>query len=113
MGLPIIATKVSGNVDAIKDGYNGLLVDSKSSDALAEKIELLLSDRSLARKLGKNARKMIEENYSFDYISDQYIKVYNKLLQNDSERLEDYSYSFYSLWDFAFMVNTFIISRWW
>jgi glycosyltransferase involved in cell wall biosynthesis len=47
----------------IRDGANGLLVDFFDSDALVDKMCLLLEDRALAVRLGTAARAMAVERY--------------------------------------------------
>lgn len=76
-GLPVVATKVEGNMDLIINNKNGLLVPPKCPKKLAEAIIKLINDRSLQNKLGLNARKYIESNYDWDVITDKFLKIYN------------------------------------
>ncbi|MCO6432676.1 glycosyltransferase family 4 protein [Nitrosomonas nitrosa] len=63
VGLPIVATDNGGQVDLIKDGENGLLVEPKNSKKLAGAIKQIYSNGRLAAKMGeKNIRKA--EQYS-------------------------------------------------
>lgn len=78
-GLPVIATAVSGNLDVITHGKNGILVPPKSPEKIAEAISLLLDDEQMRKKLGENARKTIEENYTWDIISNNFLTYYNSL----------------------------------
>jgi len=78
-GLPVIATAVSGNLDVITHGKNGLLVPPKSPEKIAEAISLLLDDEQMRNNLGKNARKTIEEQYTWDIISNKFLTHYNSL----------------------------------
>lgn len=52
MGKPIVATAVSGNVEAIEDGKNGLLVPAANPDELAKKVAGLLKDPEQGKALG-------------------------------------------------------------
>jgi glycosyltransferase involved in cell wall biosynthesis len=79
-GLPVIATAVSGNLDVITHGKNGILVPPKSPEKIAEAISSLLDDEQLRKNLGENARKTIEENYTWDIISNNYLKYYKTLI---------------------------------
>ena len=56
-GLPVIASRVGGLTEQIKDGVNGLLVPPGDSDALAEAIQRLSSDSDLRMTLLKNAKE--------------------------------------------------------
>lgn len=61
-GLPIIATDVGGVRDIIKGLENGLLVSSKSSDAIAQAVTMLLEDRELSRRLVSNGYGFVREH---------------------------------------------------
>ncbi len=80
-GLPVIATAVSGNLDVITHGKNGILVPPKSPEKIAEAISLLLEDEQIRKKLGENARKTIEEKYTWDILSNNYLKYYTSLIR--------------------------------
>lgn len=79
-GLPVIATAVSGNLDVITSGKNGLLVPPHAPEKLADAMSALLKDEHLRKTLGENARKTIEDCYTWDIISDKFLTQYNSLL---------------------------------
>jgi len=54
-GLPVIGSKISGIPDVVVDEYNGLLVEPKDVQGLADAIIRVLSDESLRRKLSRGA----------------------------------------------------------
>ncbi|MEK6647370.1 MAG: glycosyltransferase family 4 protein [Candidatus Firestonebacteria bacterium] len=62
-GLPVVATKVDGASEVIKDGETGFLVEPKDYKGLAQKICLLLSDESLRIAMGNKARLRIDESF--------------------------------------------------
>ena len=64
MGKPIIATNVS-DLPEILDGC-GLIIEPKNTKQLAEKIEYLLDNEDVAKKLGKKARGKCIRKYSWD-----------------------------------------------
>lgn len=78
-GIPIVASKIGGISDAVKDGENGLLVPSRDSNTLAEAIIYLLENKDVREKMGKNGRKKIED-YSWKRIADMTEKVYLSLM---------------------------------
>ncbi len=49
-----LGTRIHGLTDAIRENETGLLVQPENADELAEKMVLLLKDRALREKLGKN-----------------------------------------------------------
>lgn len=60
-GLPIISTNVGGIPEVIKNDENGLIAPPKNSLALAKRINYLLKNQSLAKKLGKENLKLIKD----------------------------------------------------
>ena len=76
-GLPILATKVGGVEDYLRDGYNGFFI-TRDSDDIVEKVNMVLSDESLRRSLGENARKTAEK-LDWSKIADEYIEVCKSL----------------------------------
>lgn len=63
LGKPVIASKVGGLREMIKDGKNGLLVEPGNSQMIAEKLRLLLKDKGLKNNLGKAARETVFSEY--------------------------------------------------
>jgi glycosyltransferase involved in cell wall biosynthesis len=58
-GLPVLATPVGAIADVVEDGQHGILVPPGDSDALAEAITRLASDRELRERLGAAARERV------------------------------------------------------
>jgi glycosyltransferase involved in cell wall biosynthesis len=58
-GVPIVATSVGGIPDVLTDGKNGLLVESRRADKLAEAINKLLDKEALRKLLVKNGLETI------------------------------------------------------
>ena len=81
-GIPVIVSDVGGLMEATKPKYSSLVFKKKDENDLAEKIEKLLYDSELRERMGKNARKFIEENYNyidnFNYIDSIYINLLNR-----------------------------------
>jgi glycogen(starch) synthase len=59
-GRPVVATRVGGITDLVRDGENGLLVPPRDPSALADAIVRVLSDRGLAERLAAAARPGVE-----------------------------------------------------
>jgi glycosyltransferase involved in cell wall biosynthesis len=76
---PVIAFDIPSMKEIILDGYNGLLVRSFDVEALAEKIESLLSDEKLRLRLGKNACEYIKKKHSWETKIQEYLHIYNSL----------------------------------
>ena len=79
-GLPVVATNIGSNADIISSGFNGFLVPPKCPEAMASVILDLLDNYSLRKKVGKEARRTIEENYTWDRITDKVLNCYKSIL---------------------------------
>lgn len=72
-GLPIIATNVGGLPDIIKNNKNGLLIEPKNPQMLADKIKLLLTDQDLYQRIKNNTH--IDQN-NFSKFIEQTVSLY-------------------------------------
>jgi glycosyltransferase involved in cell wall biosynthesis len=63
MQLPVISTRSRGIPEIVEDGVSGILVPARNERALAEAIIRLADDKELRSRLGKNARKRVEERF--------------------------------------------------
>ena len=81
-GLPVIATAVSGNLDVISPGKNGILIPPKSPRKMADAILMLLDDNKTRKELGRNARKTIQDCFTWNIISEKFLKYYNSLFED-------------------------------
>lgn len=63
-GKPVIATRHRGCEDAVIEGQNGYLVNVKDTHQLAEKIDIILSNRDLASTMGSAGRLRAKECFS-------------------------------------------------
>lgn len=61
-GLPVVAGRAGGAVDAVLDGETGLLVDAGEPDAVADAILRLLRDAALAEAMGARGRRHAERH---------------------------------------------------
>ena len=77
-GLPIIATAESGASDLI-DG-NGYLVDSRSVDSIAERIQHLFYHPSTQEQLGARSLALSQGKYSWKDYTDRAIKIYQSII---------------------------------
>ena len=79
-GLPIVASRVGGIPDLIKDGQNGLLVPPADGSALAKAISALLADKKNRNRMGKAGKKMCR-TYSAEAMVEQVDDLYRELLK--------------------------------
>ena len=64
-GLPVVAFDAGAISEWLLDGVNGFLVPWRDRDAFAEKVDILLRDKALARRLGQNGRQFADEQFNF------------------------------------------------
>jgi glycosyltransferase involved in cell wall biosynthesis len=84
-GLPIVATNVGGNAEIVLDGQTGFLVPPKSPEALSQAMLRMMDlPEEVREKMGKQARKHIESNFSLDRIVDCWEALYYELLNRSS-----------------------------
>lgn len=86
-GLPVIATTVGGNVDAVAEGETGLLVPARTPDALAQAAASLLNNPALRERLGQSGRRRVEAMFSLDACVARYEEVYRSLMDEKKVRM--------------------------
>lgn len=70
-GLPVVGFDAGGIKDWLIDGETGFLLPWMDIEGLAKKIDLLLSDKALAGKIGQQGRSFVNTNFNFkNYIHD-------------------------------------------
>jgi glycosyltransferase involved in cell wall biosynthesis len=74
-GTPVVASRVGGIIDIVTEGKNGYLVPAKSSRLLYEKLKLIIDDKDLLKKLSKSSRQEAKKKFSWDVVSEKYIKI--------------------------------------
>ena len=78
MKKPVIATNVGGNPEMMRDGITGYLVEKSNHEEIIEKISSLLNDKKLSDDMGNAGRKFIEETYSWEVITKNFIRILNE-----------------------------------
>ncbi|MCK4722713.1 MAG: glycosyltransferase, partial [Dehalococcoidia bacterium] len=77
-GTPVVASCVGGLATIVKDGETGYLIDELSPEAFAQRLELLLSDERLRRRMRDAARPSVM-TYEWSIVSRQVLNVYEEL----------------------------------
>ena len=75
---PVIASRVGGLTFTVRDGETGFLVPERDPDALADKLELVITDADLRHRLGERAAE-VAAGYSWDLVADQIEGLYAEL----------------------------------
>jgi glycosyltransferase involved in cell wall biosynthesis len=79
-GRPVVATRVGGVPDVVRDGVDGFLVKPGDVDAMAERLALLAADADLRRRMGESGSASVRERYSVDRLLDDIDALYRSLL---------------------------------
>jgi len=75
-GLPVVASRIEGNVDVVQDGETGLLVEPGDAAALRAAAMGLLSDPQRARRLAVAARARVQRDHSMGAIGERLRAIY-------------------------------------
>jgi len=75
MKKPVVATNVGGNPEMMVDGKTGFLVEKGNPEELIDKLTLLLEDKKLAKKMGDDGRKFVEDTFNWNLIAKNFIKI--------------------------------------
>lgn len=78
--LPIIVTRVGDVPAMVEEGVNGFVVNDRSPDDIAEKLNLLLNDRELRKKMGKAGLELLKKKFAVEIMTESILKVYEKAL---------------------------------
>jgi glycosyltransferase involved in cell wall biosynthesis len=79
-GLPIVGTQASGLRELVRDGLNGYLVPIKDPNALAQALARLVDNGYERRRMGRQSRKLAEREFAWEYIAEQYVRVYEQVM---------------------------------
>jgi glycosyltransferase involved in cell wall biosynthesis len=63
-GVPVVASRIGGNPEIVRDGETGLLFEPGDAEGLAERLRRLEADPQLAQRLGRRGREIVEREYS-------------------------------------------------
>jgi glycosyltransferase involved in cell wall biosynthesis len=85
LGKPVVATDCGGNGELILEGETGYLIANRDTDALCNRLELLLGDAALARRLGEAGRRRIAETFGLERMTASYAALYRSLAASRRE----------------------------
>jgi glycosyltransferase involved in cell wall biosynthesis len=79
-GTPVVATRVGGVPDVVREGVDGYLVEAGDTEAAADRLAALARDPGLRRRLGKAGSAHVRERYSVERLVDDVDRLYRSLL---------------------------------
>jgi len=80
-GVPVVATAVGGTPEINQHGETGFLVSPKNPSQLAQSILTLLEDEPLRRRFSRNARRLVEEQFSGERVYKETLHTYFQVLK--------------------------------
>lgn len=76
-GLPVVAPRVGGIPDIVKDGMTGALVDTACPEYLAEAIAKYIQNPDIGSRHGAAGRTFVEQHHGVDRMVNQYLALYD------------------------------------
>jgi glycosyltransferase involved in cell wall biosynthesis len=80
-GRPVIATRIPGFLEFIREGESALFAAPGDTQTLASALRTILTDSRLANGLGRNGRKIAETRLSWPRVASQIAEVYSRVLR--------------------------------
>jgi sugar transferase (PEP-CTERM/EpsH1 system associated) len=75
-GLPVVVSDVGGNKHIVTHGETGFLFEVNNLDSFGNCLNKLLSSKGLREEIGRNARRSVEQKYSFEKMLTSYCELY-------------------------------------
>lgn len=63
-GLPVVATQIAGVSELVEDDVNGFLVPPSDVGSLTQKIQMLLADEDLRKRLGDRGQQKVSQEFN-------------------------------------------------
>ena len=77
---PVVATRVGGVPDVVRDGEDGFLVEAGATDDLADRLDRLARDPDLRARMGRKGRERVLPRYAVERLVDDVDELYRSLL---------------------------------
>ncbi|MEJ5330450.1 MAG: glycosyltransferase family 4 protein [Desulfobaccales bacterium] len=81
MARPVVATRIGGIPEVIREGETGLLVPPKESQALAQALARVMEGRQEAQVWGQRGRELVAARHSLEHMADCLEEIYRELLE--------------------------------
>ena len=78
--LPVVATRDHGTAQQLRDRTTGLFVPHAAPTAVAAAVARLLDDPGLARRLGRNLRRTVEQEYSAAVVTRRWEALFDEVI---------------------------------
>ena len=82
-GKPVVATRSGGLPEIIEDGKVGYIVPVMQKEELAQALIRILEDPDLQKTMGREARKLAEELFSWGMVANEYLKLFEEVIERN------------------------------
>jgi glycosyltransferase involved in cell wall biosynthesis len=80
MGVPVVATRISALPELVEDGKTGILVPPGQPEAMADAVEILLTDNELRNRVIREAREKVVQDFDNRMLIKDLSEIYKKAL---------------------------------
>ena len=80
MSVPVVASRMAGVPEIVKDGVTGYMAEPGDVDQLAEKIALLASDKDAYTKMQANCRKLMEDRFDKRRQFNDFLRYFERII---------------------------------
>lgn len=86
-GLPVVTVEIDSKYDFshFRNWENVVMIPAKKPEVMADALLRLLADDSLRERIGRNAKEIMANRYSWDAVCDAYVKVYHQAIERKQE----------------------------
>ena len=81
LGRPVIATRMGGIPEQVRDGHEGILVPPADPQALAAALRILAEDAALASRMGEAARLRASKHFGPTAHTEGLLRIYEDVLR--------------------------------
>jgi glycosyltransferase involved in cell wall biosynthesis len=79
-GKPVVASRIGGLPELVRHERNGLLFEPKNAAELSRQVRTLLADRELRKRFGREARRIVDAEYSIQRHAATLLSLYESLM---------------------------------
>ena len=79
-GTPVVCSRIGGLPEVVRDGETGFLVDPADDEELRDRVSLLAADRGLADRMGRAARELVLDRFTWAACAARCLAAYEELL---------------------------------
>lgn len=82
-GKPIVATPIAGIPEAVRENQTGFIVENISQ--AAQKVDLLLSDKTLRERISATCRKTIQEEFTYEITLPKLVRIFKSVVESKND----------------------------